>query len=362
MKRSFQQGALALFFVGCSGGSPSEAPRTEEAEVPAPVVPAHELPAHAPPVPTEVVLEPGSVGALPAEGETDLLVCTLDAALVGDASSPATGSLAFRSDGVLFVVSHGALRAFDVEEGRDCRLRAHTSFGDGGALAIAGLDPIRAQLVADAAGHVFLGDGTSVIRIDRVGDVERVTPPLSLSTDQLTARPSGDFALARVGHMLVRITGEETLTHAPESLGLTARDVTDVHFVDDGTLLFRRAPTRPHVFVHLDGSEIAGRTLTSTEATGPIAVELVRAATNGALAVAGRGPEARVLLFAPDGAFVRAVGVGSSVDFALEVARPAEGPSSLTGLSSVRDRVAYASFDVVRGGVHEGEIVRISGL
>jgi len=336
-----------LALLGCGSSSePATEPEPTEPE------PTESEPTESEPSDVEVPLPPGSVGALPEEGETEFLLCTLDAPIDGG-ERPAIGAIDWRSDGVLVLASDGALRALEILRSRDCRLRAHQAFAESGTWVREGLDASTAQLAADHAGHLYFGDGTSVVRF--TGDT-LPTSPLALRTAQLSAHSGGDFALARVGHALVRISGDDALNHAPEPLGLRARDLMFASLVGDGTLLIaRRGPAE---LVALDGS-----------APHPLALpdgldatfHFARPATSG-IALLRTGEHAAIHLLSEDGTYQRTVGVGDSIDFALEFASPVDGPARVTGLSSVHDRVAYLTFEATRDGHREGGIVRISGL
>ncbi len=336
--------ALFASLVACGSDDPPHPEPTTEREA-EPAAPETTAPAE------EVPLPPGAVGTLPAEGETELLVCTLDAPIDGGERA-AIGAIDWRSDGVLVLASDGALRALEILRSRDCRLRAHQEFAEGGTWAREGLDAAEAQLAADDAGHLYFGDGDEVLRFD--GD-DLTVPPLALGTAQLSAHSGGDFAIARVGRALVRISGDDALTHAPESLGLRARDLAFATLVaDDAVLVTRRGPPE---LVGFDG------------ATHPISVpegldatfQIARPATSG-IALLRTGEHAAIHLLAEDGTYQRTVGIGDSIDFALEFASPVDGPARVTGLSGVHGRIAYATFEVTRDGRREGGIVRVSGL
>lgn len=344
---------LVLVLVGCGSASEpaEEAPATSAEATPEPEAPSD----------VEVPLPPGSVGALPEEGETELLLCILDAPIEGGEGGElaAIGAIEWRSDGVLVLASDGALRALDILRSRDCRLRAHQDFAEGGTWIREGLDASTAQLAADSVGHLYFADGVEVMRFE--GD-SLPTAPLALRTNQLSAHSGGDFALARVGHTLVRISGDGALSHAPlshapEPLELRARDLAFASLVSDGTLLIARRGSAQ--LVALDGAiEPQAVTLPDDLDT---TFHLARAATSG-IALVRTGEHAAIHLLSEDGTYVRTVGVGDSIDFALEFADRVDGPARVTGLSSIHERVAYATFEVTRDGHREGGIVRISGL
>jgi hypothetical protein len=337
---------LLVGLIGCGSSSEPAAESAPEVTVEAPAAPSE-------PSDIEIPLPPGAVGALPEEGETELLLCTLDAPIDGG-ERPAIGAIDWRSDGVLVLASDGALRALEILRSRDCRLRAHQEFAESGTWIREGLDASTVQLAADRVGHLYFGDGTEVMRFE--GDT-LPTSSLALRTSQLSANPGGDFALARVGHTLVRISGDEVLSHAPEPLNLRARDLTFASLLADGTVLIARRG--PPEFVALDGA-VEPRPLTMPDGLDGT-FHLARPATAG-IALLRTGEHAAIHLLSVDGTYERTVGVGDSIDFALEFASPVDGPARVTGMSRIHDRVAYVTFEVTRDGHREGGLVRVSGL
>lgn len=315
-----------VFLVACGEAAAPEAPT-------APVSPEPALPvaeAEVAPAPDgdafDAPLAPGSVA---------IDVCTLDAVIGVEADGPAVGPIARRGDGTLVVVMDEQLALLRPTTTRDCRFVVTTVPRPGlrGAEASVVADRAEASTVwlASAGTLARLGADESTIEIDRGEPI---------------AHPEGGV-WASVGGRWTWIGGPSVV---PAPVAAVPPGLAPRALVASDVLVGVRAESLVRV-------PIGGGARTEL---GPSATVVRPSGASLVLASPRLSEDVRVL--GEDGAELRVLTPGPTVDRALGLYAPVEAPCVLTGLSEIVDGTAYVALETVRDGVRLAVVARIRGL